>query len=99
MSAWRNISWDTDTCIMQSKTDVVVCDILQIRDLVSDRTIGQMRIQFWRDSIDKIFMVNFFVIIYLKLPYLITPLYSNVLKAKKQNKTRHNFYIIIAQYN
>jgi len=31
---------------------------LQVRDVVSERRVGQMRIQFWKDTIDAVYKVT-----------------------------------------
>ena len=50
-------------CIMlerQSQVDEILHNVvanLQIRDMVTDKQTGKMRLQFWRDTIDSIYQV------------------------------------------
>ena len=37
--------------------NIIVVANLQIRDMVTDKQTGKMRLQFWRDSIDTIYQV------------------------------------------
>ena len=32
--------------------------LAQVKDVVSDKKLGEMRMQFWRDTIDQTFKVN-----------------------------------------
>ena len=46
---------------------ILVIYILQIEDVVSDKTIAKMRLQFWRQTINKIYKVIKLNQIWLKM--------------------------------
>ena len=45
-------------CSFFTDVHIFACSIVQVKDLVSDKTIGKARFQFWRDAIDLAFQVQ-----------------------------------------